>query len=88
MALRAARSDNECMRLVSLCAVIAGIAAATAVASPRPSAPADHTGFGGRGHYAVRPIYREPARRTSFALQRVPCATASLGDTSTCYAAR
>lgn len=36
----------------------------------------------------VVPLYRERTLPTRYTLQRVPCASAALGDSSACFAAR
>jgi hypothetical protein len=37
--------------------------------------------------HRIVPLYRERSVPTHFKLQRVPCASAALGDSSACFAA-
>ena len=83
----------------TLLAVAAGLSGAALGVSGRASASQATTGptldsFGGTTAVAtdvahrIVPLYRERSVPTHFKLQRVPCASAALGDSSACFAAR
>ena len=100
----AVADDNSVTRIsirtaATVLAVAAGLSGAALGVSERASASQATTGptldsFGGTTPVAtgvahrIVPLYRERSVSTSFKLQRVPCASAVLGDSSACYAAR
>jgi len=89
------------VKSISIRMTAAALLVAAALSGAAFSAPGRASGthgstldsFGGSTPVAavsprVVPLYRERTLPTRYTLQRVPCASAALGDSSACFAAR